>query len=72
MLQNRVKQRETEAEVVNGMSNDGEMDGLPLILFHPALVWVLEMALGADCHWGYVSGSSAVQGIYKTMDVLNV
>ncbi len=39
------------------MSNDGEMDGLPLILFHPALVWVLEMALGADCHWGMSLGA---------------
>ncbi len=57
MLQNRVKQRETEAEVVNGMSNDGEMAGLPLILFHPALVWVLEMDLGADCHWGMSPGA---------------
>ncbi len=47
MLQNRVKQRETEAEVVNGMSNDGEMAGLPLILFHPAL----------DCHWGMSPGA---------------
>lgn len=56
---------ETEAEVVNGMSNNGEMADLPLILFYPALGWVLEMVLGADCHWRVSPGAQR----YKETDL---
>jgi len=51
---------EVEDEVVHGMINNGEMAGLPLILFHRALGWVLEMVLGMYWRW-CVSRSTAVQ-----------
>lgn len=47
------------------MSNDGEMAGLPLILFHPALGWVLEMVLGADCNWGVSPGAQRYKEYIK-------